>query len=308
MQYDTLVVSGGGSKGMILLGILHHIWEFGLLKNIDLYSGSSVGSVIITLLSLGYTPLDIFQDSLIDISLSKQHINIKRLLYERGLITLDPFLERISILIKKKIGFIPTLAELESKTSKTLYISVTNTETDDTEYLCSCTHSSLSIIDAIAMSCSIPLIFPPKLYKGVYYVDGGLSDNLPITPVILRMDKTPSVEKDTSEGVRLKDPLLRKSNILAIEVLRKDTITTSNTSNILSYIYKLLNIPVNKMQKLQNIDALSKAVVKKITVYWDSNRNSSLVGESNDILELDLSEEKKIEMFTFGYKEAALDL
>lgn len=314
MSFDTLTLSGGGSKGMIQLGVLHHAWELGLLKDVTIYSGTSIGSVICLLLSIGYTPLDIFQESLNDTTLSNQIINIKRLFSERGLITLDPFMAKISTLVRKKLGFIPTLAEFQNKTGKSIYISVTNTETDEAEYICSSTHGDLNIIDAVTMSCSIPIIFPPKLYKGVYYVDGALTDNLPITPVICRIDKLTEHNLDSSiEENAIKNIGVRKSNILAIEILRKDSITTNKTTDILSYIYKLLNIPINKMQRLQTFDALSKASVKKITIYWDPNRETDIsdingkqaadTTKANDILELNLTEDKKMEMFTFGYRE-----
>jgi NTE family protein len=41
-----------------------------------------------------------------------------------------------------------------------------------------------AIIPAVLAACSIPAIFPPQLIDQVPYVDGGLSNNLPVEPFI----------------------------------------------------------------------------------------------------------------------------
>jgi len=278
---DTLVLSGGGSKGIIQLGILHHAWELNILNNISVYSGTSIGSVIATLMVCGYSPMDIFQEVLADQSLSNQAPNLKKLFGEYGLISLTPFVDKIGIMIKKKLGFIPTMDELHQKTGKTLVINVTNTITCDAEYIRHNTHPSLLITKVLTASCAMPVIFPPVKINDIDYVDGALTDNLPISPVIMRMDAS-----------------ITRSKILAIEVLRKDTAP----SDILSYIYKLINIPVNKMQRLVNADVETKGDIRKVTIYWDVTRAST---GSNDVLELKLTDDKKMEMFTFGYQKGA---
>ena len=48
------------------------------------------------------------------------------------------------------------------------------------EYLTPETHSNISVLDAIQMSCSYPFIFELFSYKNKYYIDGGILDNFPI--------------------------------------------------------------------------------------------------------------------------------
>ena len=51
-KFTRLVLSGGGSKGLAMLGALHYIHENNGLDSINEYWGTSVGSIIILLLSV----------------------------------------------------------------------------------------------------------------------------------------------------------------------------------------------------------------------------------------------------------------
>ena len=46
------------------------------------------------------------------------------------------------------------------------------------------------LIDAILAACSIPVLFPPVFIGGIPYVDGGLSNNLPVEPFINKKNET----------------------------------------------------------------------------------------------------------------------
>ena len=57
--YDTLILSGGGIKGIITLGALQYMYDNGKLQNIKHYYGTSVGTMISYLLVIGYSPIEI---------------------------------------------------------------------------------------------------------------------------------------------------------------------------------------------------------------------------------------------------------
>ena len=59
VDYDTLVLSGGSSKGIMTLGALQYLYDNFLLKNIKNYIGTSAGAMICYLLAIGYTPVEI---------------------------------------------------------------------------------------------------------------------------------------------------------------------------------------------------------------------------------------------------------
>ena len=58
-MFETLVVSGGSTKGILFLGALHFFYLKGSLDQINSYFGTSVGSIICLLLAVGYHPLDL---------------------------------------------------------------------------------------------------------------------------------------------------------------------------------------------------------------------------------------------------------
>ncbi len=49
--------------------------------------------------------------------------------------------------------------------------------------------SSGELIPALMASCAIPLVFPPVQVEGRYYVDGGISNNLPVEPFLAQKDQ-----------------------------------------------------------------------------------------------------------------------
>ena len=51
----NLVISGGGLKGISLIGVYKALYEHGLLEGIQNYIGTSIGSLFISLLYIGYT-------------------------------------------------------------------------------------------------------------------------------------------------------------------------------------------------------------------------------------------------------------
>ena len=58
-NYDTLVLSGGSSKGLVILGALQYGYDNYLLNEIETYIGTSAGAITCFLLAIGYSPLEI---------------------------------------------------------------------------------------------------------------------------------------------------------------------------------------------------------------------------------------------------------
>jgi len=62
--FKTVVLSGGGTKGLLILGALQYYYEksYYNMDEVVTYCGTSIGSVISLLLICGYPPLDIFTE------------------------------------------------------------------------------------------------------------------------------------------------------------------------------------------------------------------------------------------------------
>ena len=61
-MFDAIVLSGGAMKGIGQLGALHFHFAKGNLNNAQIFAGTSIGSAGALLLSLDYTPFEIFSE------------------------------------------------------------------------------------------------------------------------------------------------------------------------------------------------------------------------------------------------------
>ena len=267
-KFEMIAMSGGGLKGIIQLGTLHYYYEKGLYdqKTVHTYAGTSIGSVISLLLICGYTPMDIFSSVYTTNKFFKTEdsLSLWDIMEKRGLMSIDSFINIIGDLVKKKLGEIPTLKQLHEKTGKTFYVVAANISSVEPEYFSYKTHPSLSVLDAIKMSSSLPLLFPCVEYNGNCYVDGGLADGFPIHHI--------------DDG---------KSRILGIVVYGADRSLKEDT--LMGYIYRLINLPINTITKLRCKNLGSNVTLIEI--------------DCGDIpvIQFSMSSEKKMEMFLKGY-------
>ncbi len=158
-----IALSGGGIKGLCHAGVLKALEEHGIKP--DIISGVSSGSVVGALYADGYTPDEIalfFED----ISF-RQMTKIQ--IPDGGFFRIDAFEKFIS-------------KKLRAKTFEDLKIPLRIVATDLDKGQ-SVTFSSGKLIDPIIASCSIPVLFTPKIINGVHYVDGGVLKNFPVTTI-----------------------------------------------------------------------------------------------------------------------------
>ena len=158
-----LVLSGGGARGFAHLGVLQALNEAGIFP--DIISGTSAGALAGVLYCDGNSPKQILK-------LMKTN---SRLDYMRPALPRDGLLQ-ISGIVK--------LLELYLKSRKfedlkiPLVVSVTDLNSGKAVYI-----SKGDLIPAVIASASIPVLFKPVIINKVYYVDGGVVDNLPIKPI-----------------------------------------------------------------------------------------------------------------------------
>ena len=186
-EYDTLVLSGGGIKGISYVGALYELNEQGILGGITKFAGTSVGAMICGMLSVRL-PLDQIKETamkissgfLFDISFvpfsdiysflndyglysgDKLEMEYEKIIFEHTGIKEITFKQ-----IKEIYGTEVTLVGACINKKKPYYLNV-NTEPD------------MSLSRAVRISASVPGLFKPIIHKGDYLVDGGIIDNFPI--------------------------------------------------------------------------------------------------------------------------------
>jgi NTE family protein len=168
-KYKTgLVLSGGGARGFAHLGLLQALNEAGIFP--DILSGTSAGALAGVLYCDGHSPKEILK-------IMKRH---SRLDYMRPVLPRDGILQisGISKLLE---------ANLSVKKFEDLKIPLVVCATD-LNHGRAVYFSKGDLLISIIASSSIPVLFKPVIINKVYYVDGGVLDNLPIKPIENKCD------------------------------------------------------------------------------------------------------------------------
>jgi NTE family protein len=265
LHKKILVLSGGGIKGISFLGALHALYELNILQNIQTFSGTSVGSLILFLYIIGYTPNDMYElIKKIDLSKVKK-IAVPLFLNEYGLNSGDKLMTILHKLItSKKINIKITFSELFEKFKKTFIITSVNINEQKIEYFSHLSHPNMEVIQAIRMSISIPFVFTPVSFNNCMYVDGGCIDNFPISYF--------SDDIDDVIGI---------------------CTTENNTEK--TKIETLYDYAINVICSILN--GISTSVIKSYEKYI-----INIVLDSVSVIDFDISNDNKTKLFNIGYK------
>lgn len=183
-EYDTICLSGGGVKGFSFVGALDYLQNksFINISKITNWVGTSAGSILSYLFTIGYSIQDI-GDFILDFNFQtlESDISIDGLLESHGLNNGIKIIVLMSNFLKEKynledINFI----DHYKLTGKKLTIIGTNFSKACETVFNYETYPTMSVITAIRISCSVPVIFEPVLFDGDYYIDGGLINNFPL--------------------------------------------------------------------------------------------------------------------------------
>jgi NTE family protein len=195
-----IVLSGGAVRGLAHIGVLKALEEHGVYPTV--ISGASAGAIIGVFYADGYSP-----GELEEIALKTNIFDYIKPSFPPGqalfsLEKLDKFLDKY---ISKK-----DLSQLEKK----MFVCVTNLNKGFPEYF-----SSGDIYTLLMATSALPFVFKPVEIKGFTYIDGGITNNLPVEPIVNTADFKIGVDVNPmGEETDLKNPvkILIRSLFLAI--------------------------------------------------------------------------------------------
>lgn len=172
---DTLVLSGGGIKGLAMLGALDRLRGEGMLDGVRTVVGTSAGALVGALVA---TRRDL-REALGTICGHKYapDFDFSRLAVGFGLDSGRCIESLAGALLGDDRG--ATFADVRRKYGVTLVVCVTNVTRRRAEYLGPDTHPDMPVLLAIRMSCSVPLYFAAVRWEDSWYVDGSIVDNFP---------------------------------------------------------------------------------------------------------------------------------
>ena len=165
MKKISLVLSGGGARGIAHIGVINYLESKGYV--IENVAGTSMGAIVGAIYSAG--KLKDFENFLLDLD-AKTIIKL-----------LDFSLSRPGIIEGNKI--IQKLKE---------FIPVDSFEALHKNYLCIATDlynqkemvwKSGDLLTAVHSSFAIPFVFDPVKYQGKFLVDGGVVNNIPLNHI-----------------------------------------------------------------------------------------------------------------------------
>ncbi len=269
-NYDGIVISGGGTKGIIHIGMLHCLELNGYLKNLNKFVGTSIGSIICFLLIIGFKPIDILSH-LCKKQLKIDKINILGLVTNFGILSFDNLFDNIEEIVTEKIGFIPSLEELYDLTQKELTIVTYNLSLNHTEYISKNNYPNMSCIEAIKMSSNIPIVFEKYIYNNNFYIDGAIGDNFP---------------------VKYSNITYKNSKFICISVCKENTpLLENNNTNILDYINALVRTSFNSNSQESKNYKSSKMDIISLSINEINSLNFDIVHSK-----------LKFDYFSLGYK------
>jgi NTE family protein len=163
-QYNIgLVLSGGGARGFAHLGVIQALNDSGIFP--DIISGTSAGALAGVLYADGFTPKEILHlmnyGSRLDF--------MRPALPREGLLQIGGIIKILKSCLRAK-----TFEELKIP----LYVAATDLNNGKAEYF-----SKGTLLNPVIASASIPVLFQPVMINDLFYVDGGVLDNLPLKPI-----------------------------------------------------------------------------------------------------------------------------
>lgn len=238
-SYDGLCISSGGYKGIAILGALTVLEMNGHLRNVNIYSGCSVGGIITFLLACGWKPIELYTN-VVNITLfhGVSSMDIKNLNTNHGFINNDALRVELEALVLKKKPVLPTMLDLYNDG---IYVSfsVCDRRTKKGYKLDYTTNPNLLASEAALMSANIPFMFTPIEFNGMQIIDGALTNPFPLDYI------------DNE-----------KRSILGIVVYGN----SSKDENIMDYILGTIMIQIEELQRHKTRLASKKVDVLEMSV------------------------------------------
>jgi NTE family protein len=257
-EFDTLCFGSGGIQGIMYISAIKYLVSNNYLNlnNIVNYYGTSIGAIIAFLFIIGYNAEELINIFLkFDLKYFEPEIDLLLIENNYGLDDGVKLTDKLIELLKNKINVTDiTFIELYNLLNKKITVNATNLNTGIEKIFNYLETPNLSVILAIRMSISIPMIYTPVLYNKEYYVDGALKNKL-----LLKY-----CNSKTTLGFRMKEFKYYEINsfqsvlITSLQILLNNSYFDKNIYKIIDfeffdYTIIILDITTEYLQNIFNI-------------------------------------------------------
>jgi len=176
------LIIGPGSLGYFsLLGSMNRLFDDGVIKrdSLESISASSAGALLAVMALVHNFDFKKILKKSIEVNLKNVQVNFSNFVRSRGLVSKDQMIYMIHTCVPDY-----TLRELYDMTHIHLYITIYDTTYHRCIYMSHETHPNMSIVRALYMSITIPLIFEPI----ETYIDGAMHEEIPGSFCLLHPD------------------------------------------------------------------------------------------------------------------------
>jgi NTE family protein len=264
MKEYSLLLSGGGTNGVVYVGVFRKLRELNI--SIKKLLGVSIGSIFGLVYILNYSNEEIY-DILIntDFNMFKKNIKFSNLINNYGINSFNTIKEWIQTLIENKgVDKNITFDNLFKITTIHYQVTAANLCTNQITIFDHVLTPNIRVTDAIRMSCCVPFIFIPMKYNGDIHVDGGLIDSFPLE---LFKEDLP--------------------NVIAIKI-QNEHVIKKDIDNIIDYSQNILN-------------SLLRTRSNKVDYYKDYNCIYTIEIPRNNFIDFDMGLEQKEALVQLGY-------
>lgn len=240
-----LALSSGGFRGFALIGVLQALKENNI--PIDFISGTSIGSLVAAHYAI-FQNVDLLKKDIVNNPDNKM-ISVFDLGFRGGLVKGDKFKNFVESIFSKR-----TFAE----TKIPLLVVATNLASGQAHIF-----REGKIAISIQASCTVPVLFEPVKIKGHSFVDGGLSDPVPVgilkklgAEAVIAINlyhKNEFIDKRfTLAKVALRSTRIAMYNLAQASIKTADVVVSPDTS---------LLIQTNDFRKYLNAEVIEKMIV-----------------------------------------------
>lgn len=192
MRPRYLVLSGGGTNGFVHVGVWKTLeWWMRTTHGVDFreairgVAGTSAGAIVGLGVILGFTAVEFehFASETLDSDIGGIKINLISMYEGRGMIDHRVLSDFVKAMLRNKLGHDElTFGELKTRlVGKAFACTAHNFTTLRGDVFGTETSPDLEVWRGVTMSCLLPFVFDSMEWNGCEYVDGGLSNQLPIT-------------------------------------------------------------------------------------------------------------------------------
>jgi predicted acylesterase/phospholipase RssA len=276
MTIKHLVLSGGGLVGLATLGCIHKLLELEKIdiNEIETIHSTSVGSVISLLLCFHKLGIEniMIKDYFIERPFEEVYkMSVQKIIdlyYNNGLFDQTTIFELFKPFFQiLELDMMITMKEIYELTKIEIYMFSVNMNTFKSTEV-SYKNSELSILHAIYMSCSVPIIFKPLKFEKNYYIDGSLLCNYPMKQCIEMNYNNEEIlgiyfEK-TENDTNIKD----NNNILIFVLILLYNLILIINKTLNTYSTENINeIPLSLNVSFQNFKDIFYHQEKRISLY-----------------------------------------